>query len=120
MPNQTYTGHIAIFIHTEQSLEGAIAIDSGSITDNTHITIYLSNTGQITEYLGSVYVDNVLIPATDVTFNGVPATSTTALSPGSEITIVITGSGINWADGVSHSVHIVANDGTSAGYSVHS
>jgi hypothetical protein len=94
------------------TIEGSMTIDSGSV-NSTGILLYLRNTGSITEILGSTYVDNVAISG--VTYNGL---SSFTLAPNEAIPVWIPGTA--WADGVSHTVMIVANDGTPAEYNVHS
>jgi flagellin-like protein len=102
---------------SQSNQQGAMAIDTGTITDGTHLTVYVRNTGTKSEILGAAYVNNTLIPATSVWINSVVNTPYT-LGPGAVVNVTCVGT-VNWADGNSYTVRIVASDGTPVAYSLH-
>lgn len=96
---------------SQSNQQGAMSIDTGSVT-NASIVVYVRNTGTKAENLTTVYVDNVLIPS------GVTFGANNPLAPGMTTTVTITASG--YADGIAHTVKVMAADGTPVAYSVHS
>jgi menaquinone-dependent protoporphyrinogen IX oxidase len=92
-----------------QTQPWALSIDGGFVNSNTKITIHLRNIGSTTLDVTKVYVDGDLQSMNSV-----------VLSPNRFETVTINGAGTNWANGASHTVKIVAEDGTSVVYNVHS
>jgi menaquinone-dependent protoporphyrinogen IX oxidase len=87
---------------------GAMSIDRGVINSNTQITIYLRDIGSTTLNVNAAHVGDALQSMNSV-----------VLTPEQVQTVTIMGSGTNWADGASHTVKIVAGDGTAAEISLH-
>jgi len=92
-----------------QTQQWALSVDGGFVNSNTQITIHLRNIGSTTLDVATAYVDGVLQSMNSV-----------ALSPNRFQTVTINGAGTTWSNGASHAVKIVATDGTSVAYNVHS
>jgi hypothetical protein len=104
-PSQYYYGPLGFFIYTQSQIQipGSLAIDSYSITSATTVTVYVRNVGTTTLILTNAYVDGAvqgLIVATN------------PVAPSAVAICAITVTGINLADGTSHSLKVVASDGT--------
>jgi len=94
-----FIGQTTTTTHAQGTLEvQAISVNS------TGIYAYVQNTGSQTETFNAAYVDNTLISTTNIGL-------LTPLSP--QQTALICINGTTWANGISHDVKIICNDGTS-------
>jgi archaellum component FlaF (FlaF/FlaG flagellin family) len=98
----------ALFPNTQTQPTESLTITSGHVVDNTHISIYIENTGSEELTLTSVFVDGTPVSAYFVT---------NPLPPGENVPVSLSDPTATWL-GSSHTIKIVASDGTNASYTV--